>query len=83
MSICGWLILGGVAGWLASIITNRNDRQGCLMNIIVGIVGCAIGGGVVGIFGAGGVRGFNLWSLFVAVLGAVILLAFVNLITRR
>ena len=83
MSICGWLILGGFAGWIASIITNRKDQQGCLMNIIVGIVGGAIGGAVVGIFGGGGVTGFNLWSLIVAVLGAVILLAIVNLFTRK
>ena len=83
MSICGWLILGGLAGWIASLITNRNDQQGCLMNIVVGIVGAAIGGAVVGIFGGGGVTGFNLWSLIVAVLGAVLLLAAVNFFTRK
>ncbi len=83
MSICGWILLGGLAGWIASLITDRDDRQGCLTNIIVGIVGAAIGGGVVGIFGAGGVTGLNFWSLIVAVLGSVLLLAFVNLLTRR
>ena len=83
MSICGWIILGGLAGWLASLITGRNDRQGCLMNIIVGVTGAAIGGAIVGIFGGGGVTGFNLGSLLVAVLGAVVLLAILNLITRR
>jgi len=83
MSICGWLILGGLAGWIASMITNRNDQQGCLMNIIVGIVGAAIGGAVIGIFGGGGVTGFNLWSLIVAVIGAVLLLAAVNFFTRK
>ena len=83
MSICGWLILGGLAGWIASLITNRNDQQGCIMNIVVGIVGAAIGGAVVGIFGGGGVTGFNLWSLIVAVLGAVLLLAAVNFFTRK
>ena len=83
MSICGWLILGGLAGWIASMITNRNDQQGCLMNIIVGIVGAAIGGAVIGIFGGGGVTGFNLWSLIVAVMGAVLLLAAVNFFTRK
>lgn len=83
MSICGWLILGGLAGWIASMITNRNDQQGCLINIIVGIVGAAIGGAVIGIFGGGGVTGFNLWSLIVAVIGAVLLLAAVNFFTRK
>lgn len=82
MSICGWLILGGLAGWIASLLTGRKDQQGCLMNIIVGIVGAAIGGAVVGILGGGGVSGFNLWSLIVAVIGAVVLLAVVNLFTR-
>lgn len=83
MSICGWLVLGGLAGWIASMITNRSDQQGCLMNIIVGIVGAAIGGAVIGIFGGGGVTGFNLWSLIVAVMGAVLLLAAVNFFTRK
>lgn len=82
MSICGWLILGGLAGWIASLLTGRKDQQGCLMNIIVGIVGAAIGGAVVGILGGGGVSGFNLWSLIVAVIGAVVLLAVVNLFTK-
>lgn len=83
MSIIGWIILGGLAGWLASIITGRNERQGCLMNIIVGIVGAVIGGAIVGFFGGGGVTGFNLGSLIVAILGAVVLLAVVNFFTRR
>ncbi len=83
MSICGWLVLGGLAGWIASMITNRSDQQGCLMNIIVGIVGAAIGGAVIGIFGGGGVTGFNLWSLIVSVIGAVLLLAAVNFFTRK
>ncbi len=83
MSIIGWIIIGGLAGWIASMITGRNDQQGCLMNIIVGVIGAFIGGAVVGFFGGGGVTGLNLGSLLVAILGAVILLAIVNLITRR
>jgi uncharacterized membrane protein YeaQ/YmgE (transglycosylase-associated protein family) len=82
MSIIGWIILGGLAGWIASMLTGRNDRQGCLMNIIVGVVGAAIGGAIVGLFGGGGVTGFNLGSLLVAILGAVVLLAIVNFFTR-
>jgi len=83
MSIIGWFILGGLAGWIASMITGRNDQQGCLMNIIVGIVGAAIGGAIVGILGGGGVTGFNFGSLLVAILGAVVLLAIVNWFTGR
>lgn len=84
MSIIGWIIIGGLAGWIASMITGRNDQQGCLMNIIVGIVGAAIGGAIVGLlFGGGDVMSFNLPSLLVAILGAVVLLAIINLITRR
>ena len=83
MSICGWLILGGLAGWIASMVTGRKDQQGCLMNIIVGIVGAAIGGALVGLIGGGGIMGFNLWSLIVATGGAVILLAVVNAFTRK
>jgi uncharacterized membrane protein YeaQ/YmgE (transglycosylase-associated protein family) len=51
MSIIGWIILGGLAGWIASMLTGRNDRQGCLMNIIVGVVGAAIGGAIVAYLG--------------------------------
>lgn len=84
MSIIGWIIIGGLAGWIASMITGRNDQQGCLMNIIVGIVGAAIGGAIVGLlFADGNVMSFNLPSLLVAILGAVVLLAIINLITRR
>lgn len=83
MTICGWIVLGGLAGWIASLITGRNDQQGCLMNIIVGIIGAAIGGAIVSFFGGDNVIGFNLGSLIVAILGAVVLLAGINLVTRR
>ncbi len=83
MSIIGWIILGGIAGWLASIITKRNDRMGCITNIVVGIIGAAVGGWVFSFFGGTGVSGFNLPSLLVAFVGAVIVLAVVNLIFGR
>jgi uncharacterized membrane protein YeaQ/YmgE (transglycosylase-associated protein family) len=75
--------LGGLAGWLASIIMKRNDQMGCIMNIIAGIVGAAVGGWVFSLFGGQGVTGFNLPSLLVAFVGAVIVLAVVNLFTRK
>jgi uncharacterized membrane protein YeaQ/YmgE (transglycosylase-associated protein family) len=83
MGILSWIVLGGIAGWLASIITKRNDQMGCITNIIAGIVGAAVGGWVFGLFGGQGVTGFNLPSLLVAFVGAVIVLAVVNLIFRR
>ena len=82
MSIIGWIILGGLAGWLASIITDWNDRMGCIANIIVGIVGAVIGGWLMSVFGGRGVTGFNLPSLLVAVIGAVVLLVIVGIVRK-
>ena len=83
MGILSWIVLGGIAGWLASIVTKRNDRMGCITNIIAGIVGAAVGGWVFSLFGGQGVTGFNLPSLLVAFVGAVVVLAVVNLIFGR
>lgn len=74
MSIIGWIILGGLAGWVASMIMGNNAEQGVLGNIIVGIIGGLLGGFIFGMFGGSGVTGFNLWSFVVAVIGAVIAL---------
>ncbi len=83
MGLLGWIILGGLAGWIASIITKRNARMGAFANIIVGVVGAFIGGFIVNLVGGRGVTGFNLWSLLVSVLGAVVLLWIVNLFARK
>ena len=82
INFIAWIIFGGLAGWIASIITGRNERQGCLMNIVVGVAGAFIGGWLYGLIG-GEVDGFDLVSFIVAVVGAVILLAVVNLLTRK
>lgn len=74
MGIIGWIILGGLAGWVASMIAGTNAQQGLLGNIVVGIVGGLLGGFVFNLLGGVGVTGFNLWSFFVAVVGAVIAL---------
>jgi uncharacterized membrane protein YeaQ/YmgE (transglycosylase-associated protein family) len=78
MGWIGWIILGAIAGWLASVIMGTDDRQGCIVNIVVGIIGALIGGLIMNFIGGQGVTGFNLWSLLVAVLGAVVLLAIVR-----
>jgi uncharacterized membrane protein YeaQ/YmgE (transglycosylase-associated protein family) len=65
------------------MVTKRNDRMGCITNIIAGIVGAAVGGWIFSLFGGEGVTGFNLPSLLVAFIGAVIVLAAINLIFGR
>ena len=57
MGILTWIIFGAIAGWLASIIAGRNERQGCLTNIVVGIVGAIIGGWLMSFIGGGGGSG--------------------------
>lgn len=74
MGIIGWIILGGLAGWVASMIAGTNKQQGLLGNIVVGIVGGLIGGFIVNLFGVDGITGFNIWSFIVALVGAVIAL---------
>jgi uncharacterized membrane protein YeaQ/YmgE (transglycosylase-associated protein family) len=83
MGFLGWIVLGGVAGWLASIVTKRNDQMGCITNIIAGIIGASVGGWIFSLFGGDGVTGFNLPSLIVAFVGAVVVLAIFNLLFRR
>ena len=76
MGPLSWIIFGALAGWAASLIAGTNQRQGCLMNIIVGVVGAFIGGLIIEFVGGGDFNfGFNIRSFLVAVLGAVVLLA--------
>lgn len=81
MGLIGWIILGGLAGWVASMIMGNDKQQGVFGNIIVGIIGAGIGGFVVSMIGGEGVTGFNIWSFVVALLGAIILLWLWRLIT--
>ena len=82
MNIILWIIFGALAGWIASMIMGTNAQMGALANIIVGIVGAVIGGFLMQAFGAPGVTGFNLTSLIVSILGAVVLLVLVGLFRR-
>ena len=84
MSFILWLIVGGIVGWLASLIMKTDAQQGILLNVIVGIVGAFIGGWLISpLVGAGTINeGFSIASLLVSLVGAVILLAIVNLFRR-
>ena len=81
MNILLWIILGAIAGWVASLIVKSN--QGILLDIVVGIVGAFIGGFIFQTFGASGVTGFNIYSILVAIVGAVVLLLIVKAVTSR
>lgn len=86
MGIILWLIIGGVVGWLASIVMRRDANQGIFLNIVVGIIGAMLGGWLIGpMVGAPSINSgeLSIASLLVSFLGAVVLLAIVNLITRR
>ncbi len=80
MSIIGWIVLGLVAGFIASMIVNRTG-EGMLLDIVLGVVGAVVGGFAFNLIGQVGLTGFNLWSLFVAVVGAVLLLGAYHLVT--
>lgn len=84
----GWIIaiiVGGIAGWLASLVMNRDASMGIFWNIVVGCVGSVIGNALVGpLLGMrGSVQEFSLTGLVIAVIGAVVLLAIVNLVQRK
>ena len=82
MSIIAWLVLGGIAGFIASKIIDSTG-QGLLIDIVLGIVGAIVGGYVFTLLGAAPVTGFNLYSMVVAIVGAVIVLAIYHAVTGR
>jgi len=83
MGFIAWIIVGAIAGWLASKVMKTSHKQGLLMDIIVGILGAFIGGYLFEKFGETGITGFDIWSVFVAFTGAVVLLAAIRLLTGR
>ena len=85
MGIIIWLVVGGIIGWLASMVMKTDKQQGVIMNVVVGIVGSMLGGLLIApLFGSGTInRGdFTVVGLLASFLGAVILLAIVNMFTR-
>ena len=81
MSILTWIILGLIAGFIASKIVNKSG-EGLILDIVLGIVGAVVGGWLFNQFGAAGVTGFNIYSVLVAVVGAVLLLVVYHAIRR-
>lgn len=81
MSIIVWIVIGGLAGWIASFIMKTDG--GLLKNIVTGVVGALIGGFLMDFLGQAGFTGFNVWSFVVALIGSIVLLALINLITGK
>ena len=82
MSIIGWLVLGLISGYIASKIVNKAG-EGMVLDIVLGIVGAFVGGWLFNTLGHTGVTGFNLYSMFVSVIGAVVVLLVYHALFRR
>lgn len=75
MGIISWIVVGLIAGLLAKLVMPGDDPGGLIITTLIGMAGALVGGFLVGLLGGAGVTGFNVWSILVATLGAVILLA--------
>ena len=83
MSILAWIVLGLISGFVASKIVNKTG-EGLILDIVLGIVGAFVGGILfTRLFGVAGVTGFNLYSMFVAVIGAIVVLLIYHFVARR
>jgi len=82
MSIIGWIVLGLIAGFIASQIVNKRG-EGLVMDIVLGVVGAVVGGWLFALFGAEGVSGLNLYSMLVAVVGAIVVLVLYHMATGQ
>jgi uncharacterized membrane protein YeaQ/YmgE (transglycosylase-associated protein family) len=82
MGIIAWLVLGLIAGFIASKVINKSG-EGLVMDIVLGIVGAVVGGWLFSLAGATGVTGLNIYSMFVAVIGAIVVLLIYHMIVRR
>ena len=82
MGIISWIVLGLIAGFIGSKIVNKTG-SGMMLDIVLGIVGAVVGGFIFSAFGAAGVTGFNLWSLIVATIGAVVVLWLYHMVSGR
>lgn len=83
MGIILWIVFGALVGWIASLIMRTDENQGAIANIVIGIVGAFIGGAISSMLGGPSITGFNLGSLLIAILGAVVLIFFIRTLTGR
>lgn len=83
MGLIGWIVIGGLAGWIGSKIQNRDAQMGIGLNIVVGIIGGLLGGWLLSVFGVDVAGGGLFFSFLTCLLGAVILLWIVNLVTSK
>ena len=83
MGIIIWIIFGGLAGWVASIIMKTDSNQGTITDIIMGIVGAVVGGFLMGLVGQSGVTGFNIYSFIVAIFGAIVVIYVARMMRRH
>jgi uncharacterized membrane protein YeaQ/YmgE (transglycosylase-associated protein family) len=82
MSFLAWIVLGLVSGFIASKLVNRRG-EGIVLDVLLGVVGAFVGGWLFRLFGANGVSGLNLYSIFVAIVGSVVLLVLYHAVRRR
>lgn len=82
MSVIAWIVFGLVTGFVASRIVNQHG-QGCILNVVLGIVGAFVGGFIFTRIGGNGITGFNVYSMFVAIVGAIVVLVAYHAITGR
>lgn len=82
MGMISWIILGLIAGFVGSKIVNKSG-QGILLDIVLGIVGAVVGGVIFSALGLGGVSGLNIWSMIVAIIGAIVVLYVYHAVTGR
>jgi uncharacterized membrane protein YeaQ/YmgE (transglycosylase-associated protein family) len=83
MGLLSWIVLGGIAGWIVSLLSGRDLKGGCVGLVLVGMVGAVVGGSIFRFFGGAGVTGLNLYSIVVAVIGAFVLLWIVRVATGK
>lgn len=83
MGILSWIIVGLLAGWIASMVMKTDSQQGMLADIVIGMIGAVIGGFLMNAFGASGATGFNIYSILVATLGSIVLIGLKRMLTNR
>jgi len=82
MSLLGWILFGLITGFVASKVVNRRG-EGCILNVVLGIIGACVGGFIFTSIGGNGITGFDVYSMFVAVIGAIVVLLLFHAISGR